>query len=261
MSLLEEREPSLSIGSGLAAFGGGIGFILTTPRMWLYALVPITVMVLVTILLSVLFIWGGFHVSGAVLGEPTGGWGRVGVWLLNAVMVLLALLVAGVVALVVAQPLSCFALEAIAHAQEESLTGKAPIKPSLLASLWASIRVVGTTVLVGGIVLGTLFAITFAFPPAAVVTAPLKFLVCAWLLAWDFLDYPMGLRGMGLWARLAWVRRNFDAFCAFGIAWAALVVVPGLVLLLLPMGVAGAARLVVEDERLNGEPGRVSARS
>ena len=42
--------------------------------------------------------------------------------------------------------------------------------------------------------------------------------------------------------------RHFGAVTAFGAAWALLVIVPGIVLVLLPMGVAGAARLVVEAE-------------
>jgi uncharacterized protein involved in cysteine biosynthesis len=45
-----------------------------------------------------------------------------------------------------------------------------------------------------------------------------------------------------------WVWRNVGAFTAFGLAWAGLVVIPGVVLLLLPMGVAGATRMVVLDE-------------
>ena len=53
---------------------------------------------------------------------------------------------------------------------------------------------------------------------------------------------------LGLRARLRWVGRRFGAFSTFGITWAALLAVPGLVLLLLPMGVAGATRLVVAVE-------------
>jgi hypothetical protein len=44
----------------------------------------------------------------------------------------------------------------------------------------------------------------------------------------------------------------------FGLAWWALVLFPGMVLLLLPMGVAGAARMVVEAD---GVPRRVRHRA
>jgi CysZ protein len=93
-----------------------------------------------------------------------------------------------------------------------------------------------------------LFLISLVFPPAALVTVPLKFLLCGWLLAWNFLDYPLGERGLGAGASLSWMTRHFGAVTAFGAAWALLVIVPGIVLVLLPMGVAGAARLVVEAE-------------
>jgi uncharacterized protein involved in cysteine biosynthesis len=69
------------------------------------------------------------------------------------------------------------------------------------------------------------------------------------MLAWDFIDYPLAMRGVGLEARFAWVGRNFGVFTVFGVLWALLVIVPGVVLLVLPMGVAGATRLVLADER------------
>ena len=68
------------------------------------------------------------------------------------------------------------------------------------------------------------------------------------VLAWDFLDYPLGLRGLGVRARLRWVRRHFGAFTLFGVLWAGLCVVPGVVLVLLPMGVAGATRMILRDD-------------
>jgi CysZ protein len=101
---------------------------------------------------------------------------------------------------------------------------------------------------VGGSALTVLFLITLYFSPAAVVTVPLKFLVWSWMLAWDFLDYPLGLRGLGVIARIRWVLRHFGAFTVFGALWATVCIVPGIALLLLPMGVAGATRLVLRDD-------------
>ena len=107
-------------------------------------------------------------------------------------------------------------------------------------------------VLVGIPVFTTLFLINWIFPPALIVTVPLKFLFGGWLLAWNFLDYPLGIRGLGIRARLRWVGKHFNAVTLFGLAWAALVIVPGTVLVLLPMGVAGATRLVLEEELREG---------
>jgi len=102
--------------------------------------------------------------------------------------------------------------------------------------------------LIGMPLLSLLLLIGIFFPPAVVVTVPLKVLVCGWMLAWDFVDYPLALRGVSLAERFSWVGRNFGAFTFFGILWTLLVATPGMVLLILPMGVAGATRLVVAAE-------------
>ena len=52
----------------------------------------------------------------------------------------------------------------------------------------------------------------------------------------------------GLVRRLKWVGRHFGAFTLFGLLWALVAVVPGVVLVLLPMGVAGATRMVLQDD-------------
>lgn len=244
-----QRVKSLGgIAGGFKAFLGGIGFILTHPSVWIYALVPITMMFVLTLFFFGLGIWGTGYLNDWLFGEPEGTWGRIGIWIMKGTMYLAAFLVAVLLALGLAQPLSGFALEAIAHAQEHALTGRKSPKPSFLASLLGSVKVVLITSLAGSSILVALFVVDLIFPPVAIVTVPLKFLVCAWLLAWDFLDYPLGIRGLGFRARLQLVTRNFGAFSAFGIAWAALVFVPGIVLLLLPMGVAGATRLVLDAE-------------
>jgi CysZ protein len=245
----EERgRRSLGALDGLGAFAGGVGFVLTTPRVWGYALVPVGMMLLLTCGLGVAGVWGAGRAGEAVFGVAPGTWGQVGSWALTVSLALVGFAVALLLALVMAQPLSGWALERISHAQERAMTGHAGPRSSFLLSFLVTLQAVLLSLAVGGPVLAVLFTINFFFPPAAVVTVPLKFLVCGWMLAWDFIDYPLSLRGLGLLARAGWVWRNSGAFTAFGLAWAGLVVIPGVVLLLLPMGVAGATRMVVLDE-------------
>ncbi len=210
---------------GLEAFGGGIGFVIATPS-----------------------VWGSHHLSNWLIGPDPGVWGQIGYWGMMIPLAVVSFLAAALLALSLAQPLSGFALEAIVHAQEIALTGTAPPKASFLTALISTTVAVAISLLVGGTLLVILFLVSFFFPPAAVVTVPLKVLVCGWILAWDFIDYPLAMRGVGLEGRFAWVGRNFGAFTLFGVLWALLVVLPGVVLLVLPMGVAGATRLVVADE-------------
>lgn len=248
---IDVRVPSLSFGSAVRAFIQGIGFIIGTPAVWIYAAVPAGMMVLLTLAFGSLGIWAANWGTNAILGEVTNTWGHIEYWTLTVVFVVLGLLFAVVLALSLAQPLSCFALEKIVHAQERALTGRHSPAPPLLISMFLTFKVSLAALLLGGPILALLFFINLLFPPATVVTVPLKLLVVGWLLAWDFLDYPLGLRRHGLRQRCRWVWRNFEAFTVYGLLWAFLVIVPGVVLLLLPMGVAGATWLVVADERTN----------
>jgi CysZ protein len=239
----------LGLFSGLEAFGGGIAFVFTTPRVWGYAAVPMTMLLVLACGLTGLAVWGSNHLSTSLFGQDPGAWGRFGWWLLTISLTLLGIVAAALVALSVAQPLSGWALESISHAQEVALTGHAAPKTSFLANLISTAKAVAVALMIGGTLLIVLFLISFFFPPAAIVTVPLKVVVCGWMLAWDFIDYPLAMRGVGLERRFAWVGRNFGAFTLFGVMWATFLVVPGVVLLVLPMGVAGATHLVIADER------------
>jgi CysZ protein len=240
------RQPGkVGVVGGLNAFGGGIGFVVTTPSVWPYAAVPALMLVLLFTALACGGGYAAYHGFAVAFGEELGAWGRTGRWLAIALTWVVTLLLAALLALALAQPLSGFALEKIVYAQERALTGRVSPPPGFFLSMVRSTKVALVTVFVGVTVIVPLFLVALAFPPAAVVTVPLKFVVAAWLLAWDFIDYPLGVREWGLRARFRWVARNFPAFTVFGLLWASLVVVPGVVLLLLPMGVAGATRLVV----------------
>jgi CysZ protein len=233
---------------GMRAFLGGIGFVFTTPSVWGYALVP----ALMALVLLVGFVisggWGIFYGLDILFGDVSGFWATTGTWLLKVFLTLLGLILAPVLALLLAQPLSGFALEAIVRAQERALGQWPSPQPAFVESFLRATGVALFALALGLPAIAVLTVIGFFFPPALVVTIPLKFVVSGWMLAWNFFDYPLSLRRMGLGQRLAWIARRFGAFTAFGLAWTVLIFMPGVVLLLLPMGVAGATRLVVEED-------------
>jgi CysZ protein len=233
---------------GLRAVAGGIGFVLITPRVWLYAAVPALLLVVLLCGLAGVGLYGADWLTSVAIGEPESIWGHVGGWLLEIVLALMAILTAMLLALVLAQPLAGFALETVALAQERALLGENFPRSSFLRALLTSTRATVVMLVVGGLIYGVLFIIDFAFPPAVIVTAPVRFVAAGWLLAWNFLDYPLSLRGLGVVARLRWTIRHFEEFTVFGILWASLLIVPGLFFVILPMGVAGATRLVVAGE-------------
>lgn len=234
-----------SIGAfgGLRAFAGGVGFVLTTPAVWGWSLVPAAFMVLVSVVTCGLSWWGAWEAGRAVAGDATAG-----AWAVAVPLGALGATLAVLTALVLAQPCAGFALEAVCRAQERALVGRASPPVPFWASLRRNLKVVAATLVLGGGATAALFAVELAFPPAAVATVPLRVLVGGWLMAWNFLDYPLGLRGVGVRAGARWVGRHFVEVTVFGLAWWSVVLVPGAVLFLLPMGVAGAARLVVEAD-------------
>jgi CysZ protein len=242
------REP-VGIFDGLAAVFEGIGFIVGTPSLWGYALVPMIMVALLLGGLGLLAIWAAPQVTSALMGEEPAWWGVALAWLLKIVLWAVFVLLAIILALTLAQPFSCFALEAIVRAQHRALTRRKLPEMSLAKILWTNLKYTMLTLTLAVLLLGPLFLVGLLFPAALVVTVPAKFLVSSWLLAWDFLDYPLGIHGLGMCARLAWVSRRFGAFSVFGLTWTSVLFVPGVVLLILPMGVAGATRLVVRADR------------
>jgi CysZ protein len=221
---------------GIAAFFGGVAWVVTTPRIWLRAMAPMLTALVVFAVLGYAGVRGALLLAHHLLGEGLGA---------SFLGVLLAI-VAGVLAMVIgvalAQPLSGWALEGIVRAQERDL-GVAPSSaefvPSTLGSLGSAL--LGLVVGVPTIVLLT--AASWVFPPIAAVTVPLKAVIAAILLAWDLLDYPLASRGMDVRARLRWCAREFGAVLGFGLAALLVFAVPGLGLVALPCGVAGAVRL------------------
>jgi len=161
-----------------------------------------------------------------------------------------ALLLSVVVAMSLAQPISGFALERIARAQDKRLGGREWPAEATLPSMLRSLQVTFTALAMGLPVLAALTVVSILVPPAAIVTVPLKFVVTALMIAWDFLDYPLSVRGVTVSGRLRFVGTHFWTVLGFGVAAGFVLLVPGIGLLLLPIGVAGATRLVTTQERL-----------
>ena len=217
----------------------------STPRVWPYSWVPVLVLLALTTGLAALGLWGSWHIVSAIISGAS-GWAEAGRWLLEVLIGGVVLVVALLMGFAFAQPLSGFALEAISERQELALGGTTHAKPPFRENFFRSLAVNLLGLSVGLPLFAILTIIELFAPPAIVVTFPLKFIVSALLLAWDLLDYPLGLRRVDVPARLRFFRRNFWGVFVFGAFGAILLLVPGLGLLLLPFGVAGATRLVMK---------------
>lgn len=223
---------------GFAAFFEGVAFVVGTPRVWLRAAVPIATALALWVALGALGVWGALRLAHRMVD------GSLGAGALGALFALPALLLALVLAMGLAQPLSGWALDAVVREQRAALAlpplpethGAGPALSSLGAGLGAF--AVGVPVIVGLTLVGWLA------PVALPVTVPLKVVVGSLLVAWDLVDYPLALSGVRLRDRLRWFARHAGSMLGFGLAAVAFFSVPGFGLLALPCGVAGAARLV-----------------
>lgn len=173
---------------------------------------------------------------------------------LGTLLALLAIAAGLLLAISLTQPLSGFALEAIVRRQDRALGlpgwPELPFARTMAHTLAATL--IGLVVWL--VAFGSLSVVSFLLPPAVVVTVPLKLVASALLIAWDLLDYPFGLRGVGISARFAFIKKNFGAVLGFGMLGALVALTPGAGLLLLPFGVAGAARLVARAGQDATEP-------
>ncbi|EYF02343.1 EI24 domain-containing protein [Chondromyces apiculatus] len=239
--------------AGVRALFGGFGFILTNPDVWPLALVPVVVALIATTLLG----WGAVSfVPGQVrslMGTHAGG------LLSTAVEVFatgLSLLVAALLGLMLAQPLSGPALERIVRRVEQRLGAPAWPPTSVVDDVLRSLQAMLIPYAFGLPLLAALFVINLFVPPAVVVTFPLKMVVTALILAWDLGDYPLSIRGVPIQRRVVFMAHHPAAMLGFGLGLALLGLVPCLFVLVLPAGVAGAARLTVEIERWEATQGR-----
>jgi CysZ protein len=244
------RRTTLGLFGGMGALFEALGFVVTTPAVWLLAVVPVAVAVVLTTGLAALGLWGASALAHHVAGQAESALATAGFWALRILLGAVALLVSFVAALALAQPLSGFALERIARAQEKKLGGPDWPDTPFFASMLRSAGVTFTALLLGLPVLALLALVTVFVPPAVFVTVPLKFLVTALMVAWDFLDYPLSVRGMSVGGRMRFIGAHFASVLGFGLASAFLLLVPGVGLLVLPIGVAGATRLVLAQDRL-----------
>lgn len=240
---------TLSVWAGARTFFVAWGRIVKTPSTWPLALVPLVIALAVLGTLTALGVVFAFALADQLTATAAGTWGTLGRLALRAVLAVGAAALALVVALSVAQPLSSVALEQLARDQDRELGGRPWPDEPLARQMLRSLRVTLTGLVLSLPILALLWLVTALFAPLAVITVPLHFLVTALVAAWDLLDYPMSGRGMGIGARLAWMRAHFRPTLGLGLVCAAFLLIPGFALILLPIGATAATRLVAMSER------------
>lgn len=221
---------------------------LRLPAAWPFALVP----ALVFALLELSFVALSWHFLKPWVSERLAGDGSLRQWGSTAaawLSVLLASAAGWLLAAFLAPVLSAPALERIVGLEEARLGAPERAPLGFVQELMCGVR----SLLVGGALsLPLVVALTLlelVFPPIAVLSTPLKFLIGALGVAWSLFDYPLSLRGIGARARLAFMRRHLAAVLGFGLSFSLVFWVPCFGILMLPVGVAAATRLYWDIQR------------
>lgn len=221
----------------------GLKFLVRTRRAWPFAAVPAVAL----IVLSSIGLYLAIHFVAPALIErlppPESTFGRLGVAVLRVVVVVVAggagVLVAASCAPVLAGP----ALEKIILLREKELGLPEREPVPFFTEIAYGLRAQFWAFAVGAPILAVLWLVTLVFPPAAVVTFPLKLVTVLALWAWSLLDYPLSMRGVPLRDRLSLLRRQAPAALGFGAGIALLFAVPLGAVVLLPVAVAAATEL------------------
>jgi len=240
-------EPSQKPGfvDGVRFFFQGFSLLGWAPGALPLALVPIGAALVLTSALVTLTVWFVPGWVDAWIGA-TGWWVSIVQVLATAAFGILSVLVA----LALAQPASGPALEGIVR-RVERLMGAAPAPES--SFVMEVVRSAGSAT-IGLLGAGVSFVVLFLIgliPGAAIVTVPLQFVAMSFALGWDVCDYPLSVQGLPLTERVRVVFGHARAVLGFSLGIAVCSLLPCGILLVLPVGVAGATRLVraMRDER------------
>ena len=222
----------------------GLSFLIRNPRLWPLALVPMAVASAIFLggsCLSVLWLPRWIE---SVTG-PGDAWYQVaGVAVLQFAAALSGVLLSVLLAVALAQPLSGPALERLVRAMQEQIG--ATQRPQVpwwrdmgRSSLGAAVGLAVTVPL-----LTVLFLVDLTIPLGWVIAFPLKLIVTGMFITWDLMDYPFSVRGWRIGIRARWIRSHLGSAFGFGLSLAVIFLIPGMQLLLLPVGAVGATWLL-----------------
>jgi len=243
------KSPPPGFFTGLLAPFQGFYFLFSHPSTWARAFVPAIIFTILLFLFAIPSVWGMYLFTNYLMQKSASRWIRYGWIVLRFVLYLVAMFFALILAFLTAQPLSSPALESLVRSQERQL--KYPNRPEegFCASVWRSIRVAFVSICASILIFFTLTITELFFPPAVIITTPIKFLSTAFIIAYDLIDYPLSLHLLGVRERTPWFRHYKWATLGFGLAMELIFLIPGAFLLLLPAGVCGATILVIAAER------------
>ncbi len=233
--------------AGLGDFFAGFGLVLGVGSIRKWAIIPMFLNLLLFGTLAVLvFLYAGTAVHW-MLGDAQGKWSSVGHVALQVLVILVGLAAVVVLSLVLSSVVAAPFYTKLAEAALFHLTGRviADSGPIWKIALKTILQESGKLAIFIG-VQAILFGIGLIPIVGQIVAGSVTFL----LLAFEFGDYSLEAYGYGLVDRYKFTVQNPGRSLGFGSAAFLVTLVPFLGILVAPVAVAGAARMVV---RIKGD--------
>ena len=188
-----------------------------------------------------------FHYQETILDwvmmeKPESWYGIAGYWLLYGLAYVGVLGGVLLACLLMVNVLSAPIYDWVSAAVERGITGKVEE-----IDLWQSLKLMGEEIkkVLFIMTISLLsFALTIWIPGLNIVAV----LITAFLVGWDFYDFPLARRGWGFKQRLNQVMKDRWAVMAFGL-W---LLVPFVQFLMMPLAVAGGTFLTLESLEVDG---------
>jgi CysZ protein len=217
----------------------GLGYLLRRPALWPPALAAFAVNLVLFTAALVAFFWWLPDLSRAVTPDRLPAWTA---WIFGLLIAAAGLLSTVFLFTIVGHAVAAPFLDSLAERALRDLGETLPPPPSFARSLLRG--------LAGQLLKLTLFGVIQAALLLTLVT-PLGLLypvlagtVAAFFFALEYLDYPLGARGLGAGERPSFVVRRARPSLGFGAACLLLHLIPLLAYVALPASVCGAALLV-----------------
>jgi CysZ protein len=249
------RSGARGFTDGVGSIFRAVGFIVRTPSAWLPSLVPAAALVVLSC--TGVYVAIAFATPAIVVRLPMSGSGGVIAAVLRAVTAAVTSASAVLLSVWAAPMVSGPALERIVVLRERSLGLPERPQVSFFREVFSGVAAGLFALAVGAPIMASLWFVTLVFPPAAVVTLPLKFATALVLLVLSLVDYPLSLRGLSVRDRLALLGGEIPALAGFGLGAIVLFMIPLGAIVLLPAAVAAATEISAREQKNPPRPPRL----
>lgn len=227
----------------------GLGFLLRRPALWPRAAAAFAINVVIFTAGLVAFFWWLPDLARALTPDRLPAWTA---WIFGALIAAAGLFSSAFLFTIVGHLVAGPILDGLAELALKDLGETLPPAPSFGRALARSVANQLLKLLLFGLIQAGLLLTLLT--PLGLLYPVLASLVGAFFFALEYLDYPLGARGLGAGERPSYVARRLRPSLGFGLACLVLHLIPLLAYAALPASVCGAALLVHRLDRSEPRP-------